>query len=89
MKAIATVPVGPSAPRLTTHVITEKLARLRFNDLLDAEHALGSRHPNGGSLYQVVCRGDEWIALLMRRRYHDSRSRKNPVEGSRGRKIGL
>ena len=65
MKAIETVPVGPSAPRLSTHVITEKLARLRFNDLLDAEHSLGSRHPKGRSLYQVVCRGDEWVALLL------------------------
>ena len=53
------------APRLTTHVITEKLARQRFNDLLDAENALGSRHPKGRSLYQVVCRGGEWVGLLL------------------------
>ena len=65
MKALLNAPVGSSAPRLTTHVITEKLARQRFKDLLDAEHALGSRHPKGRSLYQVVCRGDEWVGLLL------------------------
>ncbi len=64
MKALTNASVGPSAPRLTTHVITEQLARRRFNDLLDAEHALGSRHPKGRSLYQVVCRGDEWVGLV-------------------------
>jgi hypothetical protein len=65
MQALETVPSGPSAPRLTTRVITEKLARLRFNKLLDAEHSLGSRHPKGRSLYQVVCRGEEWVGLLL------------------------
>jgi hypothetical protein len=46
-------------------VITEKLARRRFNDLLDAEHPLGSRQPKGRSLYQVICRGDEWVGLVL------------------------
>jgi hypothetical protein len=65
MKAPVNAPAGPSVLRLTTHVITEKLARQRFNDLLDAEHTLSSRRPKGRSLYQVVCRGDEWVGLVL------------------------
>lgn len=65
MKALEHVPTDPSVPPLTTRVITEKLARLRFNALLDAEHSLGSRRPKGRSIYQVVCRGDKWVGLLL------------------------
>ena len=52
-------------PALSVHVITEPLARKRFGDLMDAEHSLGSRPPKGKSLYQVVCRGDQWIGLSL------------------------
>ena len=55
----------PFGATTCAHAITEKLARRRFNDLLDAEHAVGSRHPKGHSLYQVVCRGDEWVGLVL------------------------
>jgi hypothetical protein len=55
-----------SARRLTTHVITEKTARRRFQSLLDEEHPLGSRRAKGRSLYQVVCdEQDRWIALIL------------------------
>lgn len=65
MKHPANTPASASAPQLTTRIVTEKLARQRFNDLLDAEHALGARHPKGRTLYQVVCRDDEWVGLLL------------------------
>lgn len=55
-----------SARRFTTHVITEKTARHRFNDLLEQEHALGARKTKGRSLYQVVCdEEDRWVALIL------------------------
>lgn len=38
---------GESSGRHVTRVITEKLARKRFNELLDSEHALGNRRPKG------------------------------------------
>ena len=52
-------------PPLSAHVITEKLARKRFGDLLEAEHRLGSRQPKGKTLYQVVCRAERWIGLSL------------------------
>ena len=52
-------------PPLSAHVITEKLARKRFGDLLESEHCLGSRQPKGRTLYQVVCRGERWIGLSL------------------------
>lgn len=52
-------------PALSVHVITEELARKRFGDLLDLEHSLGARHPKGKTLFQVVCRGDQWIGLSL------------------------
>lgn len=55
-----------SAQRFTTHLITEKTARRRFNALLDEEHLLGSRQAKGRSLYQVICDAeDRWVALLL------------------------
>jgi hypothetical protein len=56
---------GESSGRHVTRVITEKLARKRFNELLDSEHALGDRRPKGRSLYQVVCRGEQWVGLVL------------------------
>ena len=50
---------------ITIHVVTEEVARKRFHGLLDAEHSLGSRRPQGRTLYQVACRGDEWIGLSL------------------------
>lgn len=52
-------------PPLSAHVITEELAKRRFGDLLDDEHGLGSRRPKGKTLYQVICRGDQWIGLSL------------------------
>jgi uncharacterized protein DUF4338/DDE family transposase len=55
-----------SAQRLTTHIISEKTARHRFNALLDQEHALGSRKAKGRSVYQVICdEKDRWVALVL------------------------
>jgi hypothetical protein len=54
----------PDLP-ITIHVVTEEVARKRFHGLLDAEHSLGSRRPQGRTLYQVACRGDEWIGLSL------------------------
>lgn len=55
-----------SAQRFTTHIITEKTARRRFNALLDEEHALGSRKARGRSVYQVICdEQDRWVALIL------------------------
>lgn len=55
-----------SARRFTTHVITEKTARRRFNALLEQEHPLGSRQAKGRSLYQVICdETDQWVALIL------------------------
>ena len=65
MKGPENTSTSPFAPRLTSRVITEKLARQRFKDLLDAEHALGARHPKGRSIYQVVCRGDDWVGRVL------------------------
>lgn len=55
----------PMEPRLSTHVITEALARARFQSLLDAQHALGAPQSKGRRLYQVVARGQEWLGLLL------------------------
>ena len=65
MKEFDNVPEATPSRRLTTRIITEKLARKRFKDLLDSEHALGDRRPKGRSLYQVVCRGDQWVGLVL------------------------
>ena len=55
-----------SAQRFTTHIVTEKTARRRFHDLLDEQHALGSRRAKGRSLYQVICNEqDQWVALIL------------------------
>lgn len=56
---------GQGSPRLSTQVVTQAEARKRFNTLLDEEHALGSRWPKGRSLYQVICRGEEWVGLIL------------------------
>jgi hypothetical protein len=56
---------GSQASGLTTQVITEALARSRFHQLLEEQHALGSRSGKGRTLYQVVCRGDQWLGLIL------------------------
>jgi len=33
--------------------------------LLEAEHSLAWRRPKGRALYQVICRGEEWVALVL------------------------
>ena len=54
------------AQAFSTHVLTEETARRRFNQLLEQQHALGSRRPKGRSLYQVVCDPEgRWIALFL------------------------
>lgn len=55
----------PQKAALSAHVITETLALRRFYHLLEGEHALGSRQPKGRALYQVICRGEEWVALVL------------------------
>ena len=45
--------------------MTEETALKRFREALEAEHSLGSRRPKGRTIYQVACRGDQWIALSM------------------------
>jgi hypothetical protein len=55
-----------SARQFSTHVITEAAARRRFRELLDQEHALGSRKSKGRSLFQVICdEQDRWVALVL------------------------
>jgi hypothetical protein len=55
-----------SRRRFNTYVITEAVARRRFNELLEEEHVLGSRKAKGRSLYQVVCdEEDRWVALIL------------------------
>ena len=56
---------NPPVAALSAHVITEELAKNRFGDLLEAEHCLGSRQSKGRSLFQVICRGDQWIGLSL------------------------
>ena len=56
---------GNKVPRLTTHVVTEAVARSRFNHLLEEQHRLGARKGKGRSLYQVICRGDQWLGLIL------------------------
>ena len=51
--------------RLSTHIVTEATARARCRDLLEQEHRLGSRRPKGRSLYQVVCRDNVWVGVLL------------------------
>ena len=57
---------GNSTARLTTHVVSEKLARSRFKQLLQEQHRLGDRKAKGRSLYQVVCGPDgQWLGLIL------------------------
>lgn len=51
--------------RLTTHVVTEATARQRCRDFLEQEHRLGARRPKGRSLYQVVCREEVWVGVIL------------------------
>jgi hypothetical protein len=66
MKDISAPVRAGSARRLTTHIVTEKTARRRFNALLDQQHALGSRRTKGRSIYQVICdEEDRWVGLIL------------------------
>ena len=65
MKSITGDPIGVRASELSTHVITETTARLKFKALLDAQHTLGSRRTKGRSLYQVVCHQNQWVGLIL------------------------
>jgi len=56
---------GSPLARLSTHIVSEATARTRFKELLDQEHARGDRRPKGRSLYQVICRGQEWVGLIL------------------------
>jgi len=56
---------GSKAARLTTRVITEAAARCRFHQLLEEQHRLGTRPGQGRSLYQVICRSDQWVGLIL------------------------
>ncbi len=53
------------APRLTTHVVTEAVALSRFKQLLEEQHRLGRRKTKGRSLYQVICREEQWLGLIL------------------------
>src|SRR5262245_48685600 len=63
----ASLEVGVGTARgLSTHILTEKSDRKRFDKLLDEQHARRSRRPKGRCLYQVVCNEDgRWIALIL------------------------
>ena len=50
---------------MTTHVVTEEVAQTRFKQLLEEQHRLGSRKTKGRSLYQVVCREEQWLGLIL------------------------
>jgi hypothetical protein len=66
MKDFSQASRAGSSRRLSTHVLTEAAARRRFHQLLEEQHALGSRRPKGRSLYQVVCdETDRWVALIL------------------------
>lgn len=65
MNSLTQTAVGIRACDLSTHVLTEKTARLKFKALLDSQHALGSRNAKGRSLYQVVCHQNEWVGLIL------------------------
>jgi len=41
------------------------LAKRRFHELLEQEHSLGDRCAKGRTLYQVVCRNNQWVGLLL------------------------
>jgi hypothetical protein len=56
---------GNRAPRLTTRVVTEAVARTRFKQLLEEQHRLGDRKTKGRSLYQVICREEQWLGLIL------------------------
>jgi hypothetical protein len=56
---------GNRSLRLTTHVVTEAVARSRFKQLLEEQHRLGSRKTKGRSLYQVICREEQWLGLIL------------------------
>src|SRR5882757_1956306 len=65
MKEVLKPGQGRLLPRLTVHVLTESTVRKRFNRLLDEQHGLGSRRAKGRSLYQVICRDDVWVGLVL------------------------
>lgn len=52
-------------PRLTTQVVSEEAGRSRFKQLLEKEHKLGSRPGKGRTLYQVICRDEQWMGLIL------------------------
>src|SRR6266540_2958921 len=66
MKAFVDPKHRPAAP-LSALVLCENdtAARQRFQQLLDQEHPLGDRRPKGRSLYQVICRDEQWIGLIL------------------------
>ena len=65
MNTLADTFVGVAASELSTQVVTEETARLKFKALLEAQHALGSRRTKGRSLYQVVCHKNQWVGLIL------------------------
>jgi hypothetical protein len=50
---------------LTTQVVSETIALERCRELLEREHALGVRRAKGRSLYQVICRDDVWVGVIL------------------------
>lgn len=62
---VAITNCGAKAPRLTTHVVTEAVARTRFDQLLKDQHRLGTRKGKGRTLYQVICREEQWVGLIL------------------------
>jgi hypothetical protein len=41
------------------------VARSRFKQLLEEQHRLGDRKTKGRSLYQVICREEQWLGLIL------------------------
>lgn len=50
---------------MTTRVASEAAVRERCRELLKQEHGLGVRRTKGRSLYQVICRDDVWVGVIL------------------------
>lgn len=56
---------GAKLPPLRTRIATRAAERKRCQRLLEQEHALGSRLTKGRSLYQIVCRQEAWVGIIL------------------------
>jgi hypothetical protein len=54
-----------ASPSIQVLVLAQTEECERFDQLLGQEHFLGSRHPSGHTLRQVVVENGQWVALLL------------------------